>query len=51
MDRAIYTAMVAARQTLEMQAVNANNLANAASNGYRAQLSACEQYLSTDLVC
>ncbi len=40
MDRAIYTAMVAARQTLEMQAVNANNLANAASNGYRAQLSA-----------
>lgn len=40
MDHAIYTAMGAASQTLEQQAVTANNLANAATPGFRAQLSA-----------
>ncbi|ANI31631.1 flagellar basal body rod protein FlgF [Yersinia entomophaga] len=40
MDHAIYTAMGAARQTLEQQAVTANNLANASTPGFRAQLSA-----------
>ncbi|KFK93480.1 MULTISPECIES: flagellar basal body rod protein FlgF [unclassified Serratia (in: enterobacteria)] len=40
MDHAIYTAMGAARQTLEQQSVTANNLANAATPGFRAQLTA-----------
>ncbi len=40
MDHAIYTAMCAARHTLEQQAINANNMANASTNGFRAQLSA-----------
>ncbi|MEC5318476.1 flagellar basal body rod protein FlgF [Brenneria populi subsp. brevivirga] len=40
MDHAIYTAMGAASQTLEQQAVTANNLANASTPGFRAQLSA-----------
>ncbi|WP_413504326.1 flagellar basal body rod protein FlgF [Serratia grimesii] len=40
MDHAIYTAMGAARQTLDQQAVTANNLANASTPGFRAQLSA-----------
>lgn len=40
MDHAIYTAMGAARQTLEQQAVTANNLSNALTPGFRAQLSA-----------
>ena len=40
MDHAIYTAMGAARQTLEQQSVTANNLANASTPGFRAQLSA-----------
>lgn len=40
MDRAIYTAMGAASQTLELQSVTANNLANASTPGFRAQLSA-----------
>ncbi|AHG22047.1 flagellar basal body rod protein FlgF [Chania multitudinisentens RB-25] len=38
MDHAIYTAMGAARQTLEQQSVTANNLANASTPGFRAQL-------------
>lgn len=40
MDRAIYTAMGAANAALNRQAVTANNLANASSNGFRAQLMA-----------
>jgi len=40
MDHAIYTAMGAARQTLEQQAATANNLSNALTPGFRAQLSA-----------
>lgn len=40
MDHAIYTAMGGASQTLEKQAVTANNLANVATPGFRAQLSA-----------
>lgn len=40
MDHAIYTAMGAASQTLERQAVTANNLANASTPGFRAQLNA-----------
>ncbi|ATM78003.1 flagellar biosynthesis protein FlgF [Serratia fonticola] len=40
MDHAIYTAMGGARQTLEQQSVTANNLANASTPGFRAQLSA-----------
>ncbi len=40
MDHAIYTAMGAATQTLQQQAVTANNLANASTPGFRAQLNA-----------
>ncbi|HGI7049764.1 TPA: flagellar basal body protein, partial [Klebsiella aerogenes] len=40
MDHAIYTAMGAARQTLEQQSITANNLANASTPGFRAQLAA-----------
>lgn len=40
MDHAIYTAMGAATQTLEQQAVTASNLANASTPGFRAQLNA-----------
>lgn len=40
MDHVIYTAMGAASQTLQQQAVNANNMANVTTNGYRAQLAA-----------
>jgi len=40
MDRAIYTAMGAANAALNHQATTANNLANAATNGFRAQLTA-----------
>ncbi|MDY7578300.1 flagellar basal-body rod protein FlgF [Herbaspirillum sp. RTI4] len=38
MDRLIYTAMTGAKQTLEMQANVSNNLANVATNGFRAEL-------------
>src|ERR1700751_6496519 len=38
MDRLIYTAMSGATQTLEQQAVVANNLANTSTTGFRAQL-------------
>lgn len=38
MDRAIYTAMGAARAALDQQAITANNLANASTPGFRAQL-------------
>ena len=40
MDRMIYVAMSGAKQMLEQQSVVANNLANAATTGFRAQLSA-----------
>jgi flagellar basal-body rod protein FlgF len=38
MDKLIYTAMTGARHVLERQATTSNNLANAASTGFRAQL-------------
>ena len=40
MDRMIYIAMTGARETLNQQATVSHNLANAATNGFRAQLSA-----------
>ncbi|WDD95607.1 flagellar basal body rod protein FlgF [Burkholderia sp. FERM BP-3421] len=38
MDRLIYTAMTGATQSLEQQAIVANNLANVSTTGFRAQL-------------
>ncbi|WP_279205651.1 flagellar basal body rod protein FlgF [Obesumbacterium proteus] len=40
MDHAIYTAMGAASQTLEQQSITANNMANASTPSFRAQLAA-----------
>ena len=40
MDRLIYTAMTGANAAANRQAVLANNLANASTNGFRAQLAA-----------
>jgi flagellar basal-body rod protein FlgF len=40
MDHAIYTAMGAASQTLTQQSVTSNNLANASTPGFKAQLMA-----------
>lgn len=40
MDHAIYTAMGAASQTMNQQAVTASNLANVSTPGFRAQLNA-----------
>ncbi|SFU20243.1 flagellar basal-body rod protein FlgF [Kosakonia arachidis] len=40
MDRAIYTALGAANAALNRQSVTANNLANAETTGFRAQLTA-----------
>lgn len=40
MDHAIYTAMGAANAALNRQAVTSNNLANASTNGFRAQIAA-----------
>ena len=40
MDHAIYTAMGAASQTMQQQAVTASNLANTSTPGFRAQLTA-----------
>lgn len=40
MDRAIYTAMGAASAVLQQQAVVSNNMANASTPGFRAELSA-----------
>jgi len=37
MDRLIYTAMTGARHVMEQQATVSNNLANATTNGFRAQ--------------
>jgi len=38
MDRMIYTAMTGAKHILEQQATNSNNLANATSTGFKAQV-------------
>ncbi|NDI86783.1 MULTISPECIES: flagellar basal-body rod protein FlgF [Undibacterium] len=38
MDRLVYTAMTGAKHILEQQATNSHNLANATTNGFRAQL-------------
>ncbi|MEQ1591631.1 MAG: flagellar basal-body rod protein FlgF [Thiobacillaceae bacterium] len=38
MDRLIYTAMTGAKHALEQQATTANNLANATTSGFRAQI-------------
>jgi len=40
MDRLLYIAMTGASQTSKAQAVNSNNLANASTNGFRADLDA-----------
>lgn len=40
MDRMIYLAMTGAKQTEYAQAINANNLANVSTNGFRADLHA-----------
>ena len=40
MDRMIYTAMTGAKHILEQQATNSHNLANATSNGFKAQVDA-----------
>ena len=39
MDRLIYTAMTGANAAAHRQAVLSNNLANASTNGFRAELS------------
>jgi flagellar basal-body rod protein FlgF len=38
MDRLIYTAMTGAKHSMEQQATTSNNLANATTTGFRAQL-------------
>jgi flagellar basal-body rod protein FlgF len=49
MDRLIYVAMTGASQALEQQATIANNLANASTTGFKAQLSAARAVpLETD---
>ncbi|MFO0115958.1 MAG: flagellar basal body protein, partial [Betaproteobacteria bacterium] len=40
MDRMIYTAMAGARQLMTRQETMANNLANASTTGFRADLDA-----------
>ncbi len=40
MDRLVYVAMSGAKETLRAQAANNHNLANANTNGFRADLSA-----------
>ncbi len=40
MDRLLYVAMTGARQTLQAQALNNNNLANASTTGFRQDLAA-----------
>jgi flagellar hook protein FlgE len=40
MDRMLYVAMTGAKETLRAQAANSHNLANASTNGFRADLSA-----------
>lgn len=38
MDRMLYLAMTSAKQTMQAQSVNSNNLANAATTGFKADL-------------
>ena len=40
MDRMLYVAMTGAKETLNAQAVNNHNIANASTTGFRAELSA-----------
>lgn len=40
MDRMLYVAMSGAKQTMQAQTANSNNLANATTNGFRADLAA-----------
>jgi flagellar basal-body rod protein FlgF len=40
MDRLIYLAMSGAKATMQRQEVLANNLANASTNGFRAEMQA-----------
>lgn len=42
MDRALYVAMTGATQTMRAQAVNNNNIANASTLGFRAELAALQ---------
>lgn len=46
MDRSIYVAMSGAKETLRAQAANNHNLANASTNGFRADLTA---FMSRDV--
>ena len=48
MDRLIYTAMTGANAAAHRQAVLSNNLANASTNGFRAELSS---YRAVPLRC
>ncbi len=49
MDRAIYTVMAGARQTMDAQTVHANNLANISTTGFRRDFVAAEsRYVNAD---
>jgi flagellar basal-body rod protein FlgF len=49
MDRMLYVAMTGARETLRAQTANNHNLANASTNGFRADLSAFQaRYVAGD---
>lgn len=49
MDRAIYTVMAGARQTMDAQAVHANNLANVTTTGFRKDFVAAQsRYITAD---
>jgi flagellar basal-body rod protein FlgF len=49
MDRMLYVAMTGARETLRAQTANNHNLANASTNGFRADLSAFQaRYVDGD---
>ena len=47
MDRALYVAMTGATQTLRAQAVNNNNIANASTTGFRAEIAALQDVAVT----
>ncbi len=49
MDRAIYTAMAGAKQTMESQTVHANNLANVSKTGFQSDfVTAQSRYIQAD---
>ncbi|MEM8499678.1 MAG: flagellar basal-body rod protein FlgF [Pseudomonadota bacterium] len=49
MDRAIYTVMAGARQTMDAQTVQANNLANVSTVGFRKDFAAAQsRYIQAD---